>query len=289
MENVYKPHHYLFSIGRSIPRVTIGLSILVWLPALILHTFLFHEMFMPLIRLSLVVNLIVFFIALLFSMILHEVCGTTYTISDTAIVKKSPYRTSLIHFENVQRFLYFRLPLIHGFGVVKVPGGSIRLPFIIEHMSACIEDIRKRLEACGKATAFSITNIEEFRSKAIIYELSVMRIVRTSPVLFQMVISFLAESALLAQVFWLMPLKWVVSWTLFGAVMPIIGFLIAEGILNNIASRIAKRNRDSQVSISSAQFFPDIDESTIYWSVAAIMAMVYLIAGILFKQFVFAV
>jgi hypothetical protein len=287
MENIYKPHRYLFVLGKAVPRVTIGLSILCWLPTLFINVVLFQQMYMPLVRLSLVVNLIVLFIALLFSMVLHEVCGTTYTVSDTAIIKKSPYKTALIHFENVRHFLYFRLPWIKGFGSIKVPGGSIRLPFTIEHLSGCIEDVRQRLETSGRAEAYSPADIEEFKFRAVINETSVKRMERTIPTLFQIAIAGLAESILIAQVFWLMPLKWVLSWTAFGAVLPVIGFLIAETVLNHITIRIAKRDRASLVSTSRAHFFPRVDESKIYWAVGALMTVIYLIAGILFKHFVF--
>ncbi len=287
METVYKPHRYLFTLGKAVPRFTIGLSILIWLPVIFFSALVFHEIFMPLVRLSLMVNLVVLFAALLFSMVLHEVCGTTYTISDTAIIKESPYKTALIHFENVRRFFYFRLPLIKGFGVLKVAGGSIRLPFTIGNLNFCIEDIRKRLDACGRTDAYSGADIDEFAFKAVINETSVTRMERTIPRLFQIVMATLAESALIAQVFWLMPLTWVLVWTVFGAIFPIIGFLIAELALNHVAVGIARNDRAS-VSALQPHFSPGIDESKIYWTVGLVLTMVYLIAGILFKHFVFA-
>jgi hypothetical protein len=284
METVYKPHRYLFTLGKSIPPVTIGCSVLCWLPTLFIEVFLFHHLYMPLLRLSLVANLTVFFLALFFSMILHEVCGTTYSISETTIVKKSPYKTALIHFENVTRFLYVRLPLVKGYGLIKVPSGSLRLPFTIGRLDACIEEIRQRLEACGKQGAYDHRNLEEYKFKAVINEMSVERMQRTIPMLFQIIIGGMAESAFIAQFFWEMSLKWVLSWTFSGVVFPVMGYLIAEMILNHRTIRRARHHSASLVPDPKSTSDSIIDESKIYWLVGLVTAMVYTVAGLIFKN-----
>jgi hypothetical protein len=286
MENIYKPYRYLFSLAKKIPHFTIICTFLCWLPTLALNAFLMHQVFMPLIRFSLVLNLTVFFIALLFSMVLHEVCGTTYAVSDTAIVKKSPYKTSLLHFENVTRFLYVRLPMINGFGLIKVPNGSIRLPFIIDNLDDCIEDIRRRLANCGRLNAYDHRNIEEFKCRAVVNGISVHRMQRTIRALFQIVIGSIAQSAFIAQFFWEMPLKWVLSWTLIGAVLPVIAFVTAEMILNYFAVRKARCNAASLLAESGADGKDELDESLLYWRVGAITAIIYVAAGIVFKSLV---
>jgi hypothetical protein len=221
-------------------------------------------------------------------MVLHEICGTTYTISDTAIVKKSPYKTALIHFENVTHFLYVRLPLINGYGLIKVKSGSIRLPFIIDRLDKCIEDVRQRLSACGKQDVYDHSDIEKYTFKAAINGVSVRRMERTVPVLFQIVIGSIAGSAFIAQFFWEMALKWVLSWSFSGVVFPVMGYLIAEMILNRFTIRKAMRDRTSFTSIPSADVAGAIDESKIYRWVGAITAIAYAAAGIVFKKLIIA-
>ena len=286
MDNVYKPHRYLFGLAKKIPPATIIASILCWLPTVIINMLLLHHMYMPLVRLSLAANVTVFFIALFFSMVLHEICGTTYSLSERTIVKKSPYKTSLIHFENVTQFLYIRLPLVKGYGLVRVPTGSIRLPFLIDNLEKCIEDIRQRLAVCGKQDVYDPGNLAEYTFKAVINGVSVRRMERTIPVLFQIVIGGIAESAFIAQFFWGMSLKWVLSWTFSGIVFPVMGYLMAGMILNRFTIRKAMHNRTSPLSITPAEGVNATDESKIYWLVGLITALAYIITGIVFKKII---
>jgi hypothetical protein len=286
METVYKPHRYLFAIAKGIPVTTFVGSLLCWVPSLIITLMFFHRLYMPLVRLSLVANLTVFFIALFFSMILHEVCGTTYSISETAIIKKSPYKTALIHFENVIRFGYFQVPLLGGFGFIKVPSGSIMLPFIIERLDACVEDIRQHLSACGKQDAYDAHNIENYKFRAVVNEMSIRRMERTIPALIRIIIGAVAASVLIAHVFWELSFRWILSWTFAGIVFPIIGYLAAEMMLKHIGLRREMQERPSPLPNTPASERAGAnDESKIYWSVGAITAVVYAVAGILLKQF----
>jgi hypothetical protein len=284
METVYKPYHYLFALGKSLPRFTVGCSILCWLPTILIEALFFEHFYMPLFRLSLVANLTVLFIALFFSMVLHEVCGTTYTVKDKTFVKKSPYKTSLIHFENVVYFRYIRIPLFGGFGLIRVPSGSITLPFIIDGLDACIEDIRQRLVACGKQDAFDDRRIERYKLKAVINGVGVGRMEKTIPKLFKIMLGTIIGSAFIARVFWEIPLQWVIFWSFSGIVFPGIGYVLSEMIINHILFRKALRGRTSIVPAPSAGFFHAVDASRIYWLIGAITAIAYAIAGIVVKN-----
>jgi hypothetical protein len=84
---------------------------------------------------------------------------------------------------------------------------------------------------------------------------------RTIPTLFKIVLGAIAGSAFIAQVFWEFSLQWVIVWSFSGIVFPVIGYVIAEMIINH-----------------------SVDESRIYWLVGAITAIVFAIAGIVFKN-----
>jgi hypothetical protein len=280
VETIYKPYRYLFALGKNLPRFTVGCSILCWLPTILIEAFFFEHFYMPLFRLSLVANLTVLFIALFFSMVLHEICGTTYTIKEKTFVKKSPYKTSLIHFENVVYFRYIRIPLFGGFGIIHVPTGSITLPFIIDGLDACIEEIRQRLVACGKQDTYDDRRIERYKLKAVMSGVGVRRMERTIPKFFKIMLWTVVGSAFIAKVFWEIPLQWVIFWSFSGIVFPGIGYVMAEMIINRILFRKALRDRTSIVPSPSADFIHTVDESRIYWLVGAITAIVYAIAGI---------
>jgi hypothetical protein len=285
METIYKPHHYLLAMARRIPIATVIGSLLCWAPTVLLTLIFLDHLYMPLVRLSLVANLTVFFVALFFSMVLHEICGTTYSISDEGIIKKSPYKTVHIHFENVTRFRYFRFPFIGGFGLIKVPSGSIMIPFITERLDHCIEDIRQRLEACGNQNSYDTGNIEEYKFKAFLNEISVRRMERTIPMLLRITVGSAMASVLIAQVFWGLSFRSVLSWTFWGAVFPIIGYLLAEMLLRyRNLSQAAEDREHPHCDHSDRRRSAVAEESAIYWQVGAITAIVYAIAGIIVKH-----
>jgi hypothetical protein len=280
METVFRPHRYLFAMAKKIPVVTAVGSLLCWLPTVVLTLLFFDHLYAPLVRLSLIANLTVFFLALLCSMVLHEVCGTTVSVSDDGVVRKSPYKSARIFFENVTSFRYVRIPVLGGFGLIKVPGGSITLPFLIDGLDGCIEAVVRGLAAFGKRDAFNTGNIEEFRLRAIANGLSVRRMERTIPALSRIAVGAAAVSLLAAEVFWGLSFRLVLSWTIAGAVFPIVGYLIAEMLL---------RRRDVRTSTHDGAAPPDSQspqaEETVYRWVGAATAAVYAVAGIIIKTF----
>jgi hypothetical protein len=265
-------------MAKSIPAATAAGSLLCWLPTVVLTLMFFDRIYAPLVRLSLVANLTVFFIALLFSMVLHEVCGTTVSVSEEGVVRKSPYKSARIYFENVTSFRYVKIPLLGGFGVIRVPSGSIRLPFLIERLDGCIEAVVRGLTASGKLDAFNTRNIQDFTLRAVANGLSVRRMERTIPMVSRMAVGAAAVSLLAAQVFWGLSFRLVLSWTISGAVFPVAGYLIAETLLRRRDLRATSRDR-----ASSSDSRPTREEAAVYWSVGVITAAVYAVAGIIIK------
>jgi hypothetical protein len=282
VETIYKPYRYLFAIGRNLPRVTFGCMFLCWMPSLILYAFFYHHPYIPLIKLAFFFNLIILFMALLLSMIIHEVCGTTIIVSELSITKKSPYKTALIYFQNITQFRFVRIPLAKGYGLLRVPSGAVRLPFIFNHMDKCIDEIRSRLAAHEKGKVFDDRNIREFTVRARIDENAVGRMEQAIPFLFQAVIGSMTFSVLVAHFFWEPPMKLTFFWTFFGpiiwaiigAIFPIFGFAIAEIFMQTRTTSLIMRNDDREL----------IDKLKIYPVAAIITGMAYFFSGIIFKK-----
>jgi hypothetical protein len=275
MEKNYHHYSYLNTLAKKIPRFAIALILLCWLPPLFVYLFLYQGFYAPIIRLSFMCSLVITFIALLSSIILHELRGTVYVVSETGIIKKSPYKVSVIHFDRVAEFRYVHFFFFNGFGSISVPGRVIRLPFIIEHLPELIQDIQNRLNDQGKQNAYSAQNILEFREKSLVSEQGVSRISNAIPRLYQIVIIGMAESAFVAQTFWHMSIKPVLFWTLCGLIFPIAGFVVAELFLSFKSIKALRQKSPDGVFIN---------ESNVYLYVGVITAVVYMLMGIVLKS-----
>jgi len=286
VERTFRHHSYLFAMAKKLPRVSFGIIFLCWLPPLVWYLAVYREFSLPIIRLSIVSSLTVTFIALLAAMVLHELCNTVYTVSESSFIKKSPYKIKIAHFDRVIRFRFVRIPFFNGYGAIVVPGGVIRLPFIIDHLAECVEAIKQRLDMQERAGLYDEKNLLAFQKKALVHEKSVRRIQKAAGPLFQTAISWMAGGAFIAQAFWDLPLRWIVCWGIMGIVFPTAGFLVAEGLLYRKTARSIAAHDRASLPIHDGENDAAIDASKTYWTIGAITAFVYLVAGIVFKKII---
>ncbi len=289
MEKLYRPHRYFFIMGKNVPRVTIILIGLWWLFALSFFILLYRDLGM-LLRLSVFVSITLLFLALLAAIVLHEVCGTVIKISETSIVRKSPYKTIVVHFDRITEFKYFGFPLIKGFGRIQVGGGSLLLTFFIDRLDECIEEIRLRLDASGKRNVYNERNIFNFKQKAIISELGVKRMLRGIAALYQFTLGSIAISFFVSTFFWeasnrIASFQMVISWALAGLVFPIAGFLFAEVVLNvRTIHAVRKCERENPFPVQLDHSGLLIGELKTYWFVGFATVLIYVVTGIFFKK-----
>jgi|GEM_PF-1693657 hypothetical protein len=286
MEKTFHYQSYIFAMAKNLPRISFGLILLCWIPPVLLYLAVFREFYMPLVRLSIVGSLTITFAALFLAMILNELCNTTYVVTDNSLIKKSPYKVKIVHFDRVIRFRYVKIPLLKGFGALMVSGGAIRLPFIIDRLPECIETIKQRLDAQAKEDLYDPLNLHAFQTKALAHEESVRRVLGALATLSKISIGFAIEGAFVAQVFWNAPLRWALCWALTGLIFPCAGYIIAEAWLNRKTVRAIETLGRASLHNDDNDDAQLIDASNTYWTIGTVTVIVYIAAGIVFKNII---
>jgi hypothetical protein len=277
METAYYYHSYFKTIARKLPVFTITLIVLCWLPTLWVYLAIYHNFYLPLIRLSLNGSLMVIFATLLIRMVLRELNKTVFIITDDALIKKTAYKIKTGYFDQITRFRYVRF-LFKGFGKIDFQGNSMRLPFIIQDLSRCIVDIEDRLALRGKQHVYDNGDMRLFIQKAMVSDAVIVRASVSFPAVSRISFWLMFVSGLIARYYWGLPLKWVFVWSLCGFVFPYAGFLAA---LTHVARKL-ERGMDKKTFT-----LPIINEMHLYRLYGLMTLLLYFFAGVLFKKLVF--
>ena len=277
METTYYYHSYFKTIARKLPVFTITLIVLCWMPTLWVYLAIYHNFYLPLIRLSLNGSIMVVFATLLIRMILRELNKTVYIITDDAIIKKTPYKIKTAYFDQITRFRYVRF-FFKGFGKIDFLGGSIQLPFIIQDLSRCIVDIEGRLSLRGKRHVYDNDEVRLFKQKAMVSDAVIARASISFPTVSRISFWLMFASGLIARYYWGLSLRWVFFWSLCGFVFPYAGFLAS---LTHVARKLERGMDKSTFSLAI------INETHLYRLYGLMTLMLYFFAGVLFKKLVF--
>jgi hypothetical protein len=274
METVYRHHSYFKTIGKKMPAIAAVFIFLCWLPTLLVYVFVYRDLYLPLIRLSLNGSMMVVFFALLTSILNRELQNTVYIVNNDGVIKKTPYKIKVAQFSGITRFRHVRFPLIKGYGQIEYSEGTIRLPFTIEKLPECIGDIEKRLETLGKQDVYDAENIRVFKQKALVSERTIDRISRAFPALSRISLGFMAGGWLVARDLWHLPLRWVILWALCGYIFPFSGFVLARW---HIARGLERGMNKLDLSL------PSSDEVKAYYLSGLGTFLAYLAAGIILR------
>jgi hypothetical protein len=285
MEKTFRIRPIYFSLAKKLPRVSLGIIVLCWLPPILIYLALYREIYMPLIRLSIIASLTVTFISLLSAMILHELCNTVYIVSDISLIKKSPYKVKTLHFDRVIGFRYVHAFLFVRYGAIKVSGGILHVPFTIDQLPECIEAIKLRLDAQATKGLYDPRNIDTFQKMAQLHEMNLHRLQTSMAMLFPIIFGCMVEGAFVAQVFWNLPFLPVLFWSLAGIIFPLVGYSLAEVLLNLKTLRAIETPwHDVSTLQNGYNDHLTIDTSKTYRTIGAIFVFTYIIAGIVFKN-----
>ena len=275
METIYYHHSYFKIIGKKTPAIAAVFIFLCWLPTLYVYMFVYSELYLPLIRLSLNGSMMVVFLALLSAMLNRELQKTIYAVNDDGIIKKTPYKIRFARYGEITRFRHVRFPLIKGYGKIEYSGKAIRLPFIIEKLPECIGDIEKHLDLNGKQSVYDADKIRTFKQKALISEHAIHEISRAFPVLSRIAFALIIGGWLTAQNIWHLPFRWVMFWALCGYIFPFSGFILARW---HIGRGLERGMNKQDLTL------PSIDEERSYYLFGLGTFIVYLAAGILLNK-----
>ena len=285
MEQTFRYHRYVFVMAKKLPGVSLSLIGACWLPPLFLYLVVYREPYMPLIRLAFIISLTVVFMALLLAMVLNELCNTQYIVSDTGIIKKSPYKVKVVHFEGAGRFRYVKIPLFKGFGELSALQGGLRLPFLLDRLPQCISAIKQGLDATAAHNVYETGNINAFIAEARRYQAGIYRMQRNMGGLFQVALWNMIIGGFIAQVFWNALFRWVLCWSLISLVIPVAAYLITEALMQRMAARREDAAPEFIVD-ASPDDKADTFEVQAYRYAGAVTAAAYLVAGIVFKYLI---
>ena len=153
---------------------------------------------------------------------------------------------------------------------------SIRFPFFLENLSELIQSLMEILKKEGKQTAFNESEINRFKHNARIADFNLRQTYTVITPFFYTVLLFLLLSSITTFLIWRPHILQSLAWILFSFLFPLVGHLGATFYIARKISTRLKQNPDIQ---------PSCDTVKIYSITAIITGVLYLISGILFKNF----
>lgn len=253
--------------------VCLGIATVSLLP-LILDDILFEWIHFP-VRLPVYLGLTMFFFGVLIFQINRELRGTTYTVTDDMLIKKSLWSTLGVYFSNVRQLRYKRLVLWQGLGTIKSEKMTMRLPLVIENTSGLVSLIEERLVACGNTAAFDRAEIDNFKHDARINDLSTQRTVGVLRHLVLIIAFSILFNWVTAFRIWRLPVLYAVAWAIGGFITPLFSYLVSDYILSVKTERRILERTDC---------IPDLDASGVYYRVGLVAGAVHLVLGIIYRD-----
>jgi hypothetical protein len=220
-------------------------------------------------RLSLSLSMMFVLLAWLARLCIKEIRQTAFSLSDETLMMHSFAREAEIDLSQVKKFEYRHMPILHGFGLLRLDGGTVRMPFIIDNLPRLIADLRTALVCCGNMTCFDNDNIEFFIREALANDASTRRLAHAFAPVMCVGEIMLLFGFIVARWFWYLPLAWSLAWGILSMIMPFAGLLLADAIIS-LKFRNSLRKKGGAA----------VDEKRIFVITGAIMLVCYLAAGI---------
>jgi hypothetical protein len=220
-------------------------------------------------RLSLSLSMTFVLLAWLARLFTKEIRQTVFSLSGETLMMRSFAREAEIDLSQVRKFEYRHMPILHGFGFLRLDGGTVRIPFIIDNLPRLIADLRTALVCCGNMTCFDNDNIEFFIREAQANDASTRRLVRAFAPVMRVAEIMLLFGFIVARWFWYLPLAWSLAWGILSMIIPFAGLLLADAIISAAFLKSLRTNGTAAV-----------DEKRIFVITGAIMLVCYLAAGI---------
>jgi hypothetical protein len=204
---------------------------------------------------------------------------TVYVINDDGVIKKTPYKIKMAHFQKMIRFYYVGFPFAKGFGKIAYTEGTLCLPFIIQNLSQCIADIENHLMLSGKQDVYDNENIRRFKRKALISDTIIAQAFLSVPQVLRISLWLAVAGGFVARYYWNFPFQWVMVWCVIGYIFPVAGFLSSQWFM---AYRMEHTMKTTDLTV------PRLDEFGTYRVFGLAMLLLYLLVGIILKQLVAA-
>lgn len=250
-----------------------GLLLICWTLSMAGLMFSTPGVFSFYLRLSLDMTLTFVFVLLIRLFLTKEMRQTVFTVTDTALLKKNPYRLITLYYEEIAGLRFVAIPFIGRFLSVRHSRGSVRIPLRVAHCSDLIKSVLDSMAQSGPVASTSERAVSRYIKAVFIGEKSDSRLRRMTPV-FTLAILLTVCAGIFSSFFiWDLPLYAVFVWLLYGLLIDSLWILFSERMLS------AGLAKEFDLIGEKAEC---VDFSGIYFRTAAMFLAIYLGSGILF-------
>lgn len=240
-----------------------------WLPTIL--TYIVYDMVVTsALRAALYLDITAAAGIFLFFVIKKEVMKTEFILTTDRLIRKSPYRITVVRFSEIVSISFIPAPLIRGFFRIKTTQSSLRIPLYLDNMTDFVDSLSTLLQISAGVT---LNNMESARTRAIVYRNSYQRSLRAFYPLFAVTIMTVVGNAFIAGKLWELPLVPILFWAMCGLAFPLFAYFLADSSIN-------RRCRKHPVSGTASYLSPAHD----YLQYGLLVGILYLISGILFRS-----
>ncbi|MFP4417143.1 MAG: hypothetical protein ACOC4C_01595 [Fibrobacterota bacterium] len=273
MEKIYRYHTFLRKPDSYIIVAGIIFGLFIWMLPVAAHL-MFYFPIGPLIRVTFFLSFTVVLLGIIALSFYREFRETAFILKEDTITRNSPNKTIIIPFASVTRF-YFRNLGIFGYGVLSAGGEKIRFPFWIDELAELSSQLRSELLRHNRSSSFKASQIDRFIRHAKVSDLSARRTQEAIRPLVFMMCTMALLNVIIANRLWELPAFLAFGWAIISVCFPLGTYLVSDWWLSRVVS--FRLNHDSQ------SFVPP-DATGVYACTGLAGAILYLIAGILFKN-----
>ncbi len=228
------------------------------------------------IKLSIYFSFIILLLLNLIHIIITKFRKTVFILNEDSFIKVSQGRTSILHFSDIVSFRYRKFVVGNGFGSIRTNKKKINIFFIIKNLSELVDSLQKNLSVQGRSAIFDEKEINEFTYRARFIEFTRNKTFLLIKHLLYSLLSTFLLNTIVAFFLWQLPVEFALVWIFFG------GLLV---ISNNLITRFIFKRGVLKQLIKNPSDIPVCDFSKIYTYTSIISAVVYLICGIIYKNF----
>lgn len=201
-----------------------------------------------------------------------------FILTEERVGYRSALKSTSIRLEDVAWFGRKNIAGVGGWTEIRdIHGTGIRIPSVVDRFPEMLTIVRERLKMLGKTDAFDQSDTDAMIRDAWIGEFSSRRTKPAMKTIFWITIGSMILSLVTAARIWGIPLLFVVTWAIMGAIFPLFAYLAA-----NRALSLQIRHKLTYLSPESI----DVSTTPIYARSALVFTCLYLLVGILFRAMV---
>jgi hypothetical protein len=182
--------------------------------------------------LALYMSLTCLFLAIVRLVFAREMLKTEWSVSDTAITRKSPTSIVTVGFSRITGFRFRHVPLLFSVGWIRHEDGILFLTFHMQDLAGFIASVRMGLDRLSNTGVYDASNLDDYAHAAQAVGLRRDRLRRYSRTLFSAL--FVAECVCVAtsRYLWHFPVALSFMWSVVALFLFMMAVVSAEALLS---------------------------------------------------------